>query len=158
MRLYFVRHGKSGHNALSDELRPLTPEGTQRTEQTAQVLKQMGVKLTAIYASPRLRAQQTAEIIGLALECKVTTREAVNFGFTLDKVHHIISSYADEDEIMFVGHNPSMSEVIEQVCGAVVDLPPGGVACVRTFGADTRNAMLRWFITPRLFTALHEDD
>lgn len=70
MRLYFVRHGQSEANVLQvisnrDLPHPLTEVGREQAAQLAQSLA--GIGLARIYASPILRARQTAEIVSAAL-------------------------------------------------------------------------------------------
>jgi broad specificity phosphatase PhoE len=70
MKLYFVRHGQSEANVLKvisnrGLQHPLTDLGREQAAQLAQAL--MSIPLTKIYSSPLLRAQQTAEIVSLAL-------------------------------------------------------------------------------------------
>ena len=76
MKLYFIRHGKAGYNATTDEARPLTEAGIQQAKNNGLILKAMGVTPAKIYSSPRLRAQQTAEHIGQALNIEVEINEA----------------------------------------------------------------------------------
>ncbi len=70
MRLYFVRHGQSEANVLRvisnrDLPHPLTEVGREQAAQLAQSLT--GIGFARIYASPILRARQTAEIVSAAL-------------------------------------------------------------------------------------------
>lgn len=70
MRFYFVRHGQSVANTLRvisnrNLPHPLTELGRQQAAALAQSLA--GVAFTHIYASPILRAVQTAEIVASAL-------------------------------------------------------------------------------------------
>lgn len=70
MRLYFVRHGESEANLLDvfsnrGRQHGLTPLGVQQARSLAQELARVGV--TALYASPLLRATQTADILSEAL-------------------------------------------------------------------------------------------
>jgi broad specificity phosphatase PhoE len=69
MKLYFVRHGESEANLLNEfsnrgVKHGLTVKGREQALQLAQNLK--SVSITAIFASPILRAQQTAEILARA--------------------------------------------------------------------------------------------
>lgn len=78
MRLYFVRHGESEANVANqfsnkqDEIHPLTPKGRQQAQVLADKLRD--IKFAAMYASPILRARQTAEIINAphGLEIKIS--------------------------------------------------------------------------------------
>lgn len=78
MRLYFIRHGESEANLVNEfsnrnhEKHPLTEKGRQQAQALAEQLRD--VKFSAIYASPMLRARQTAEILNgpHALEIQIT--------------------------------------------------------------------------------------
>lgn len=66
MRLYFVRHGESEANLLHEfsnrgVKHPLTASGREQSLALAQALR--GITVTRIFASPNLRAVQTAEIV-----------------------------------------------------------------------------------------------
>jgi probable phosphoglycerate mutase len=78
MRFYFVRHGQSEANVdnrfsnQNFEIHPLTETGVQQARALAEKLREQ--KFTHIYASPMLRARQTAEILSAAhqLEIEIT--------------------------------------------------------------------------------------
>lgn len=77
MRFYFVRHGESEANLLHEfsnrgVKHPLTATGREQALALAQTLK--GIAVTRIFASPILRAVQTAEIVAgeLGLSYDVT--------------------------------------------------------------------------------------
>jgi probable phosphoglycerate mutase len=83
MRFYFVRHGESEANVSKQfsnkmhELHPLTARGREQAEKLAGTLR--AIKFNAIYASPLLRARQTAEIVnqhhGLAIQVTLALSE-----------------------------------------------------------------------------------
>jgi broad specificity phosphatase PhoE len=80
MKLYFVRHGQSEANVLNvisnrGLVHPLTELGRQQAAQLAQSLA--AVPIARIYASPLLRARQTAEIISAALQLPFEIAEAL---------------------------------------------------------------------------------
>jgi phosphohistidine phosphatase len=155
MRLFFIRHGKASYDAPSDELRPLLPEGIEQAEDLGRILRAMDVRPAQIYTSPRLRAKETAEHIGMALDMRPEVNEACNFEFNLNKALKLATGYSDESDILFVGHNPSMSETVTEATGALVDLSTGGVACVsRVLGDRNHGAILKWLITPKLAAAI----
>lgn len=157
MKLYFIRHGKAGYNAASDELRPLTDVGIQQAKDNGALLKAMGVIPAKIYTSPRLRAQQTADYLGQALDREPEINDACNFDFSKDKAIKLASQYNEDDEIFFVGHNPSMSEVVTAITGAQVELPACAIACVTRFHPDyPSQAILKWLLTPKVVAAMTE--
>ncbi len=151
MRLYFMRHGKAEPTAASDFERALTEKGAKGVQRVANVLRKLGVSPAAIYASPRLRAQQTAQIVAQTLQKPIITHEAVNFDFSVAYLPDLLQGMPDTAEVLFVGHNPSMSEVVGAVTGARVDLAVGAVACADVL--DVRlleRGQLCWLLTPDL--------
>lgn len=84
--VHFVRHGENPVNltrAFSHRVvdHPLTARGVAQAEATARHFR--GQDIAAIYTSPLLRARQTADIIGAALDLAPHTIEAfreVNVG------------------------------------------------------------------------------
>lgn len=155
MKLYFIRHGKAGYNAPSDEERPLTDAGIEQAKNNGLVLKRMGVQPAHIYTSPRRRAQETAEYLGQALDVEPEIRDACNFSFSVDKALALIEDAGAEDEIFFVGHNPSMSEVVYGFTGAQVDMSTCAIACVTRFMPGHGNSgILKWLITPKIVSGM----
>ncbi len=84
--VHFVRHGENRANLTREFSHrvvdyPLTGRGVAQAQATARYFSDKDI--AAIYSSPLLRAQQTAEIIGAALKLPVQTVEAfreVNVG------------------------------------------------------------------------------
>jgi phosphohistidine phosphatase len=155
MKLYFIRHGKASYDAPSDELRPLLPEGIEQAQDLGRILKSLGVKPRKLYTSPRLRAKETAEHIGKALDINPEITEACNFDFNFSKALKLVEGLAEGAEIVFVGHNPSMSETVTEATGALIDLSTGGAACVaRLQNNNNDGAILKWLLTPKVAAAI----
>jgi phosphohistidine phosphatase len=155
MKLYFVRHGEAEDLAPTDHSRELTERGKQRVSQSAQVLKQLGITLKAIYSSPRIRAKQTATLIAEALELDVTITEEVNFGFDLSNLKLLTKKLKSGDGVMFVGHNPDMSQIVHKMTGASVSMKKGGLARIDVVNHKTRRGELVWLIAPKVFDVLY---
>ena len=68
-RLYFIRHGQ---RASKSEDTLLSDEGKKQAELTGKYLSSLS-DISLIYASPLIRAQQTAEIISNALNLSIQT-------------------------------------------------------------------------------------
>lgn len=149
MILYFMRHGKAEDPSHYDDdaLRPLTEKGTKKVIRVAHKLKQLGVSPTVIYASPRVRAQQTAQAVASVLGRTVTTSELVNFGFRIDHVKKLVIGYPLDAQILFVGHNDSISDTVTALCGARVSLEVGAVASIATLPPMLENSQLLWLFT-----------
>jgi phosphohistidine phosphatase len=158
MKLYFVRHGKAVDASLmpNDFDRPLTDKGAKKVRKIANVLHGMGIAPSAIFASPRVRAQQTALIIAETLHKTVTTREEVNFDFSVHDVEKLVTGYPNDAEIMFVGHNPSMSQVVRDVVGANMNMDVGAVVCALVTPYSVRDGELAWAMNWHVVKAIEE--
>ncbi len=154
MRLYFLRHAEASYDAATDHDRPLTQRGIERIRTAAKVMQKLDVNPVHIYSSPRVRAVETAQIVAEALGKTVEVRDGVNFSFNVNAVRALIDGLTERQDVMFVGHNPSMSEVVSELTGANVSLKKGGLARVDVFSPSLEGCELVWLITPKIFDAL----
>ena len=157
MRLYFLRHAEAEQLAASDFERKLTTRGVKRTKTAAQVLLKLGIEPEHIYSSPRVRALQTAEIVAAALNLPVEVDDGLDFRFDLEVVEDLIDDLPLDAEVMFVGHEPGMSEVVEELTGAFVAMKKGGMARVDVdYVTEPLRGQLIWLIAPKVFDQLGE--
>lgn len=158
MRFYFFRHAEAEPSLSNDFERRLTRRGTSRTEVAGQVLLRLGIKPTRIFSSPRIRALQTAEILSDILDVEVEIEDGLDFGFNLRVVEDLVEDVDVDGQVMFVGHEPSMSAVVGQLTGGDVAMKKGGMARVDvTFFASPLAGELVWLIAPKVFDALGDD-
>ncbi len=157
MILYFLRHAEAETHAATDHDRPLTKRGIARMETAARVLKRLGIRPSYIYASPRVRAHHTAEIVSVALNVPVEVREEINFDFSREKVEQMITELNSEDQVLFVGHEPTLSEVVGALTGGLVEMKKGGLARVDVVAPTSPlRGRLVWLIAPKVFDALDD--
>lgn len=158
MILYFLRHAhaEDGYDK-PDELRALTETGHQQAAATGVLLKQIGVKLSALYTSPRLRATQTADAISSALNIPSQVREELNTGFNVTRLNHLVAGAGMSDSIMVVGHEPTLSQTIREIIGGRVEMKKCGLARVDVMIRQPLNGELVWLLPPRLVNGLIED-
>lgn len=154
MRLYFLRHAEAVDIADSDHARQLTERGIKRTKTAAKVMKKLDIAPNYIFASPRIRAKHTAEIVGETLGVDVTISEEVNFGFSVTGVKMLTDGMSSDLQVMFVGHNPSMSEVVNRMSGATIAMKKGGLARIDLYSPHMDRGELVWLIAPKVFDAL----
>ena len=134
IRVYFIRHGDAEDKHAwegSDAERPLSALGIERTTETAEQLARVGFEPTKILTSPFARALQTADIVGGVLECQdlIEVDERLAPGFDIRTFRRIIKENVRQDRILLVGHDPSLSTVIEEVMGGgSITLRKSGVA------------------------------
>ena len=157
MEIYFLRHGIAEDFAGSDYNRALTARGRRRVQAAAAVMQRLGLQPARIYSSPRLRARQTADIVAATLGLPVTLVEAVDFGFDLADVERLIHDLPPQAEVLFVGHNPSMSILVEELTGAEMSMKKGGLARIDIAGHSIRTGQLVWLVAPRVFCTLQEE-
>ena len=157
MKLYLVRHGKAqaADGTVEDTLRQLTPDGRKRLETEAQALARIGINPTHIFSSPRVRALQTAEIIASALHKTIEIREEVNYDFDISAIATLIKGIPPDAEVMFVGHEPTMSDAIFRLTGADVVMKVGSLARVDIENSQPAlHGQLIWLLAPRVFDGL----
>ena len=154
MRLYFLRHGIADWpdwDPARDHERPLTKDGVRKMKEQAGALADLGVKFDAILSSPYTRAYQTADIVAGKLGLEVRTEPLLAPGFNPDKLAEIARSFADDQALLLVGHEPNFSMVIaELIGGGRVQLKKGALARVDV-NRELQGELI-WLLQPKLLT------
>jgi phosphohistidine phosphatase len=159
MKLYFLRHAEAEDGKdLDDHDRRLTTNGIERTSAAAKVMTKLDIVPLFIYSSPRVRARQTADIVAQHLGMGVDVREEVDFTFSLKAVEKLIAELKPEDDVMFVGHEPSFSATIGALTGASVEMKKGGLARVDVISTFPLRGVLVWLVAPKIFDVLTADE
>ncbi len=165
MRIYLVRHsnavdpGTPGYE--DDSQRPLTEKGRDKMNKIASGLKKMNLKPDLIVSSPYVRARQTAEILAKVLKYKrniIFSDALVPMGNTDEIIGEINEKY-DVDELVLVGHEPFISNLIGVLTAAnpdiAINMKNGGVCCLSVDDLHVeRTAILEWLLTPKILSAL----
>jgi phosphohistidine phosphatase len=158
MHLYFIRHGLAQDNTggtLPDALRALVPKGERRAEQTGRALRHLGIAPARLYTSPLVRARQTADRIGEALGVLADVRQELDFTFNPAAVDVLIADAGRDDHLLFVGHEPGMSETVGHLIGGgAVEMKKGAVACVEVTQYHPARGVLRWLLPAGLLETL----
>jgi phosphohistidine phosphatase len=141
MELYFLRHGtaeKRGEWPGDDGVRPLTEAGADTVRRAADTLRRAGLSVDLIVTSPLTRARQTADIAAdvLALHERLTEDLRLAPGFGHLELAAILAEHDFPSRVMFVGHEPDFSLIIEALTGGRVVCKKGGIARVDVFDAD----------------------
>ena len=122
MQLLLMRHGEANFNALTDAQRPLTQQGSATVIQQSRNLKVPWHEFTSLWASPYVRAQQTAslllqnyahekhDLILQSLGC-ITPHGEIN------QVQNFLLEQQHESTIL-VTHQPLVSGLIGHFCHA----------------------------------------
>jgi phosphohistidine phosphatase len=111
MKLWVLRHGEAvPHGSRPhDSERELTDNGRKEVLRSAEQL--LGQRLTAIYASPYLRAQETAQLVRevLGFEPEIRTVEWLTPDTEPDKVAEQMVAVSD---VLLVSHNPLVGNLL----------------------------------------------
>src|SRR6266498_4537985 len=165
MRIYLVRHsnavdpGTPGYE--DDSQRPLTEKGRDKMNQIASALKKMNLKTDLIVSSPYVRARQTAEILAKLLKYKrsIAFSDALIPVGNTDEIIGEINEKYDVDELVLVSHEPFISNLIGTLTAGnpdiTINIKNGGVCCLSADDLHVeRTAILEWFLTPKILSAL----
>ncbi|MHB1156885.1 MAG: SixA phosphatase family protein [Phycisphaerales bacterium] len=169
MQIIFFRHGIAADRLpeQSDADRPLTDEGIVKVARVAAGLAKLIDRPAVILTSPKLRARQTADLLGRQMRVEPEVVDALGAG----SAESVIATLAELQQsgsselpgvpgagVVVVGHEPDFSEAIEmlltgQAMGRL-ELKKAGAACVRTTGPIRlgRSCVnLLWLTTPGMW-------
>ena len=163
MDIIVIRHGialdadKAHGLGLSDEERPLTPEGTRRTRAAAAGLRATLNELAVddIVTSPLLRAVQTAEILAGYLD-DPTIEEADVLAPPVDMAaldEYLHTPFGDR-RLVLVGHEPDLATWVSWSLtrrrDRLMAFKKAGAALLEFPGPpDGGTGTLRWLLTAR---------
>src|SRR4051812_29898174 len=129
-QLWMLRHGEAvPHESKPDDERELTPRGRAQSESAGRALAALNEEFDACYASPKVRAWETAELACQSLNIDPTRENSLANGFSRVDALALLEAHPDK-KILVVGHEPSFSQVVHDFTGARVDFKKGGVAAI----------------------------
>ena len=115
MQLYILRHADADTEAATDSARTLSEKGEEQARKVAQFCRGNGIQPEVIFASPLIRAQQTAKPVAKELRVEVTTARWLACGA---KPEAILAEIGDARAVMLVGHEPDLGNLIAHLLGA----------------------------------------
>jgi phosphohistidine phosphatase len=138
-QLWLLRHADAEpHGTRADAERRLTARGERQARLAGVALRRLHVSVDAILVSPKVRAQQTAELTseswGEGQQARPQTHLPLAGGFDAAQALDALSAVGPEEHLMVVGHEPDLSGVVGELTGARVDLKKGGLAVVKLGG------------------------
>jgi len=149
MKLYLIQHGISLPEEKDPE-KPLSPEGKEETQRTAEFLKKKNIKVDAVWHSPKLRAMQTAQIVANSIFSSETKeRNDLN---PLDSVENFPQEIKSLDKnLMIIGHLPFLQKLASLLLSGsetnqYIYFKNSGVVCLEY----TDTWKIAWMITPVL--------
>jgi phosphohistidine phosphatase len=159
--LYLVRHAHAGNSAAwagDDAERPLSTRGKDQAKRLGKLLAERGVVPDTIVSSPKVRARQTANIVGDALGVGVANDERLAEEFDLDALASIMAGVGGTS-LMLVGHDPDFSEMLATLAGAAeMPMRKGAIARVDVvLPLGPGRGILRYLFPPELLPDSVED-
>ncbi len=150
MRLYLVQHGQAKTEA-EDPQRSLTPKGENEVKSVANIAQKMTLNPSKIYHSGKLRAEQTAAIVGGALDKSIETAQGMapldDIQLWADKINQ------SEKELMLVGHLPHLEKLTSHLITGDENIRPvlfrfGAINCLEQ--KENKQWAIRWILTPEM--------
>jgi phosphohistidine phosphatase len=154
MRLYLVQHGEAEPKEKHAN-RPLTSTGRNEIGRTAEFVKRAGIRLHEIRHSRKLRAQQSAEVIGKQVKAERGVVAADGLA-PKDNVEAVAAGINEQNEdIMLVGHLPFLERLATFLVTGNADAQPivrfqrGGCCCLEREQDEGKWAVL-WMVVPEV--------
>lgn len=140
---------------ISDDDRPLTPDGERRVRLVARAMKRMKVKFDKVATSPLPRAQRSAEILAEVYNKldRLENFEELRPDRSAPSVAEWVRSRG-EARLVVVGHNPWISLLLGELTlgpnhPPLADLRKAGIAAMK---ADPDGRFeIDWLARPKLF-------
>jgi phosphohistidine phosphatase len=143
-RLWLLRHGEAvPHDAAPDAQRALTPRGEEQSRLAGRALARLGTRVDVCYASPKVRAWDTARLALEALDIEPLEERALAGDFDGDDARELLLGHDADARVLIVGHEPDFSQVVYDLTGARVEFKKGGLACVRMGPPPELTSLLR---------------
>jgi phosphohistidine phosphatase len=151
--LDLLRHADAGDPMAwdgPDSTRPLSDKGRKQVARLGDYLAGIGYEVDVVISSPRLRAEQTAELVADRVKAKVRVDDRLGSGLDLETVDAIVDDAGDPERVLLVGHDPDFSELLAVLCGAAgVTMRKGAFARIEVDRPlDAGTGTLRWLLPP----------
>lgn len=145
-QLWLLRHADAEpHGTRADSERRLTPRGERQARLAGVALGRAGVRFDALLVSPKVRAQQTAQLAVQEWGEEPPTLQTcppLAGGFDAAQALDALAGTDADARVLLVGHEPDLSGVVAELTGARIDLKKGGLAVVRLGGASSELVIL----------------
>lgn len=141
-RLYLIRHAKSSWSepGLDDFHRPLNLRGKNDGAAMAKRLAAARIRPDLIVASPAVRAKKTARFMAKETGYEVDAIQYDNNLYLGSFSYHcqLITTLLQQVDVLFlVGHNGTITELAEQLCGCTLgNVPTCGVVAIEYSDAE----------------------
>lgn len=126
--LVLLRHAKSSWELPLDDLdRPLKPKGIDRIKRVSKEDRSIFNKTDLVITSPAIRALHTAVILVKEIDLEFN-KVIINkdlYTFSSKSLEIVLRTIPDKfDYVIFVGHNPAFTEIINKMTKRKIDNLP----------------------------------
>ena len=135
MLLHLLRHADAGDPQAwtgPDAVRPLSDKGRRQSKRLGDHLAAIGFSTDAMITSPKVRAEQTADIVASRLDVDVSVDERLAHPFDLETVDALLTDAGDRERVVLVGHDPDFSETLSALCGPRLEMKNGAIARIES--------------------------
>lgn len=153
--VHFLRHAHAG-DPMSwdgpDEARPLSAKGERQADRLGLFLVSVRFAPDVFITSPKLRASQTAAIVATHVGTRTEIDDRLAVAVSIETLEDILRDAGDPVRPVLVGHDPDLSTLVAELCGAP-DIPMKKGALARLdIDRPLRPGVgtLRWLVPPDL--------
>ena len=164
MKLLLVRHAAAvprGTPSISDDDRPLTPEGKEKFRLAAKGLARIAHRPDVLLTSPLPRARATAEIAARAFKRITPTVDPALARGSVAGIVAALKTHPLSATVAIVGHEPALSALLAHLLGAAdgerLAFKKGGAALIDLPDGPSSAGRLIWFLKPRILRTLAGD-
>ena len=141
MKIFILRHGQAESQITTDEARKLTGKGRLDTTKVMRGRLADLQSLTQIWASPLVRAQQTAEIAaGFFSHLEIQTTDLLvpeaDPLALMNWLDGVCTKNDPDQSILLVSHQPLVGRVLNALCGKPEDYYSMGTSSIAAISAQ----------------------
>jgi len=154
--LYLLRHAHAGDAEAwsgDDDLRPLSEKGRRQASRLGVALARWSEAPDLLITSPRVRARETAELVGAALRADVVEDQRLARPLDAHAAADIVAAHPATRPCL-VGHDPDLSSLLGELIG-VGDVPMRKGALARVDfddGIRPARGSIRLLLPPEILT------
>jgi phosphohistidine phosphatase len=157
--LFILRHAKSNWKdaGVADFQRTLNRRGQRAAMTMGKFIKDKNIKPDLVLSSPAVRAAETMRIVLESAELQVELHfQQELYLASRERLVHIISQLPeDKAQVLLIGHNPGLEELLQGLTGLNEHIPTAAlgkiVLDIQSWDEVARASLgqLEWLIRPR---------
>jgi len=151
--LFLLRHARavSSSDGLRDFDRSLSDQGRKQAERVGKYLKEHSIGLDLVLSSSALRARETTELVLTEAQCMSEVRyDQRIYEASAQQLLEVVSEIEEDmNEVLLVGHNPGLEELLKRLTGRLESMGTGTLAKIALGGSEwteaaTEKGNLNW--------------